>query len=150
MPIGVPIATAMIVRIRLPTIGLSRPPAAPGGGVISVKTATDRPLKPFHNSAPRISTSQPSPTAVAANASTFATTSLRRRPEWGEAEVWSGMVSPDPAFDAQQQVSRDSQDDKGNDEQDQAERDQRRGIQVADRFGEFVGDGGGDGGAGCK
>ena len=61
MPIGVPISTASIVRIRLPTIGLSRPPAAPGGGVISVKTASDSPLKPSHSSAPRISTSQPSP-----------------------------------------------------------------------------------------
>jgi len=53
----------------------------PGGGVISVKTATDKPLKPFHNSAPRISTSQPRPKAVAANASTVATALLRRRPE---------------------------------------------------------------------
>ena len=38
MPIGVPIATASTVMIRLPTIGLSKPPALPGGGVISVKT----------------------------------------------------------------------------------------------------------------
>ena len=30
----------------------------------------------------------------------------------------------------------------------QAERDQRRGVEVADRFGEFVGDGRGDGRAG--
>ena len=46
MPIGVPISTARTVMIRLPMIGLSRPPAAPGGGVISVKTASERPLKP--------------------------------------------------------------------------------------------------------
>ena len=67
--------------MRLPKIGLSRPPAEPGGGVISVKTATDKPLKPFHNSAPRISTSQPRPITVAANASTVAMALLRRRPE---------------------------------------------------------------------
>ena len=81
MPIGVPISTARMVRIRLPTIGLSSPPAEPGGGVISVNTASDRPLKPFHSSAPRISTSQPRPNAVAANASTVAMALLRRRPE---------------------------------------------------------------------
>ena len=52
--------------MRLPTIGLRSPPLAPGGGVICVNTAGDKPLKPFHSSAPRISTSQPSPNAVAA------------------------------------------------------------------------------------
>ncbi len=50
---------------RLPTIGLSRPPAEPGGGVISVNTASDSPLKPFQNSTARISTSQDRPNAVA-------------------------------------------------------------------------------------
>ena len=49
MPIGVPITTAITVMIKLPTIGLSRPPAEPGGGVIWVKTARSRPLKPFHS-----------------------------------------------------------------------------------------------------
>ena len=49
MPIGVPIATATKVITRLPAIGLSRPPEPPGGGVISVKTARLRPLKPFHS-----------------------------------------------------------------------------------------------------
>ena len=39
-------ATASTVRIRLPTMALSRPPAAPGGGVISVKTASESPLTP--------------------------------------------------------------------------------------------------------
>ena len=69
----------MMVRTRLPKIGLSRPPLEPGGGVICVNTATDSPLKPFHNRAPRISTSQPRPNAVAANASAVATALLLRR-----------------------------------------------------------------------
>ena len=47
MPSGVPISTASMVRIRLPMIGLSRPPAPPGGGVISVNTASDSPPTPF-------------------------------------------------------------------------------------------------------
>ena len=66
MPSGVPIATAITVMTRLPTIGLSNPPAEPGGGVIWVNTARLRPLKPFQNSTIRISTSQLSPKAVAA------------------------------------------------------------------------------------
>ena len=72
MPSGVPISTAMNVIIRLPAIGLSRPPAEPGGGVICVNTASDRPLKPCHSSSARMSTSQSSPNAVAAKASTMA------------------------------------------------------------------------------
>ncbi len=72
MPIGVPIATASAVRIRLPTIGLSNPPAEPGGGVICVNTASDKPLKPCHSNEPRIRASQPSPITVATNANAFA------------------------------------------------------------------------------
>ena len=62
IPIGVPMKTPMMVMMRLPTIGFSRPPALPGGGVISVKTAALRPLKPFQNSAPRMSASMARPT----------------------------------------------------------------------------------------
>ena len=58
-------ATAIAVITRLPMIGLSKPPAAPGGGVISVNTASDRPLKPFHSSTAKISTSQDRPKPVA-------------------------------------------------------------------------------------
>src|SRR6516165_10413758 len=58
------------------------------------------------------------------------------------------MASPDPALDAQQHVACYREHDEGNDEQDQAQRDQRGGIEVTDRFGEFVGDGGRNGGAG--
>ena len=79
MPIGVPISTASTVRIRLPTIGLSSPPAAPGGGVISVNTLSESPLSPSHSNSPRISTSQPRPNAVAANDRTIAMPLRRRR-----------------------------------------------------------------------
>ena len=67
MPIGVPMRTAITVSMMLPTIGLSSPPAEPGGGVISVKTAGDRPLRPSNRRVPRIMTSQPRPTTVAAS-----------------------------------------------------------------------------------
>ena len=51
-------------------------------------------------------------------------------------------------FDPHQHVARGREHDEGDDEEDQAERDQRRGVEVADRFGEFVGDGRRYGGAG--
>ena len=79
MPSGVPIATAIAVMTRLPMIGLSSPPAEPGGGVISVNTASERPLKPSHSSTARISTSQLRPKAVAAKASPIVMTLRRRR-----------------------------------------------------------------------
>ncbi len=73
IPIGVPMKTPMTVMMRLPTIGFSRPPALPGGGVISVKTAALRPLKPFQNSAPRMSASMARPSAVATSDSAIQT-----------------------------------------------------------------------------
>ena len=79
MPIGVPITTASTVRIRLPMIGLSRPPAAPGGGVISVKTRSESPLKPSQSSTPSTSTSQPRPKTVAPNDKPFMMMLRRRR-----------------------------------------------------------------------
>ena len=79
MPIGVPKTTAKVVMIRLPTMALSRPPSAPGGGVISVKTASDSPLNPSHSSTPRITTSQPSPSSVAPNDRPIAILLRRRR-----------------------------------------------------------------------
>ena len=66
MPIGVPTPTPITVMIRLPTMALSKPPAEPGGGVILVKTLSDRPPTPFQNSVTRMSTSQTRPKAVAA------------------------------------------------------------------------------------
>ena len=79
MPIGVPIATASTVSIRLPMIGLSSPPAAPGGGVISVNTLSESPLSPSHSNTPRIRASHPSPNTVADTDRTIATALRRRR-----------------------------------------------------------------------
>src|SRR5262249_61391219 len=59
--------TASTVRIRLPTMGVSSPPSEPGGGVISVKTASESPLNPSHKSTTRITISQPTPNNVAAS-----------------------------------------------------------------------------------
>ncbi len=73
MPSGVPISTAMAVMTRLPAIGLSRPPLAPGGGVIWVKTARLSPLKPFHSRSARMNTSHNRPKTVAPMASPTAT-----------------------------------------------------------------------------
>src|SRR4030081_2738081 len=157
MPTGVPITTARMVRIRLPMIGLSSPPSEPGGGVISVKTASDRPANPCQNNSPRITTSQPSPSRLPATASLIITALRRRRPAYRPllappfmASLLMAsllMASPDPAFDAQQHVTRRREHDEGDDEQDQPQRAQRRGAEVPDRLGEFVGDGCRNGGA---
>src|SRR5271170_1989880 len=60
----------------------------------------------------------------------------------------AGMTSPDPTLDPHQHVTRYGKHNECNDEQNEAERDQRGGVEIADRFGELIGDGGGDGGAG--
>src|SRR5262249_35107209 len=143
MPIGVPMRTANTVSSRLPTIGLSSPPPEPGGGVISVKTDRESPENPSHSSTVRMTTSHPSPSAVAASERPITSLLGRRR-----ARYRRFMASPDAPLDAQQQITRNRQHDEGDDEQDQPERDQRRGVEVADRLGELVGDGRRDGGPG--
>src|SRR6516225_11065308 len=139
MPIGVPMTTARTVRMRLPAIGLSSPPAEPGGGVISVNTANESPLNPCQSRAPRISTSHPSPNSVAASERAMAIWLRRRR-----AEYRRFMALSDPALDLQQHEAGGSQHNEGDDKQNEAERNQRGGVEVADRLGELVGDGRGD------
>src|SRR4029078_6394195 len=117
-------------------------------GVICVNTSGDRPPKPCQSSAPRISTSQPSPNSVAATESTGDITTPLQRLAWRAVILCSPMASPDPPLDTQQHVARRGEHDEGDDEQDQAERDQGRRVEIADRLGEFVGDGGRDPGAG--
>ena len=111
--------------IRLPKIALSRPPAEPGGGVICVNTASDRPPKPFHSNAPRISTSQPMPNSVAPTASAGGDDVAAAAAAIALCQSIIGHGVTRPAFDAHQHVARDRQHDEGDDEQDQAEFDQR-------------------------
>src|ERR1044072_3084659 len=142
MPIGVPMATASAVSTRLPMIGLSRPPACPGGGVISVNTASDSPPKPFPNRTPRIPTGQRRPSRLAASARTCAVELLRRRAAYKLEFMLCAMMLTDPPFDAGEQEAGDREHDEGDDEQDEPERDQRRRVEIADCLGELVGDGG--------
>ena len=51
-------------------------------------------------------------------------------------------------MDAHEQEPGDRQHDEGDDEQNEAQDDQRGGVEIADRLGELVGDGRGDGVAG--
>src|ERR1700686_2139667 len=129
MPTGVPISTARTVRIRLPMIGLSSPPAAPGGGVISVNTLGESPLNPSHSNTPRIKASHPNPNTVAATDRTIATPLRRRRRAYSLF-----MALTDPPLDAQQHVARRGEHDEGDTEENEAERNQRRGIEIADRL----------------
>ena len=79
MPRGAPISTPMTVITTLPKMALSRPPSLPGGGVISVNTAPDRPPMPFHSRLARISRSAPRPSAAAPTHSDSHTALRRRR-----------------------------------------------------------------------
>ena len=79
MPSGVPMTIAAAQINALPVMALSRPPASPGGGVLSVNTCNDRPPMPFHTRMPRMSASQQSPRTVAAIARLWAIAFLRRR-----------------------------------------------------------------------
>jgi hypothetical protein len=79
IPIGAPMKTPKTVSIRLPTMALARPPALPGGGVISVKMASDRPPTPFQRSVAKTITSHAAPKAVAATDRPMVTALVRRR-----------------------------------------------------------------------
>src|SRR3954462_6010679 len=111
MPSGVPMSTASTVRIRLPTIGFSRPPSAPGGGVISVKTASESPEKPCHSSSPRINTSQPRPNSVAATDRPIVIRLRRRLGGESRFEATAVMALPDPPLDPHQHVAGGGQHD---------------------------------------
>ena len=66
---------------RLPRMGLSKPPARPGGGVISVKTPGLRPTTPFEISVHSTSANIRSPNAAAAtdkDVTTMLVSRLRR------------------------------------------------------------------------
>src|SRR5208283_428566 len=136
-------------------MALSNPPAEPGGGVIWVKTAGEMLEKPLHSRAPRISASasRPSPAATKHRAMTMALRVLRtacRRPAPGREDCREAMSARSLLLDAHQQQARNRQHDEGDDEQQQAKRDQRGGVELAVRLGEFIGDGGGNGGAGTE
>ena len=77
-PIGVPIAIAIRLMITLPKNALSRPPASPGGGVISVNRAMLSELMPLLRVVHRIQTSQNRPNIAASTDSTCTTTFLTR------------------------------------------------------------------------
>src|SRR3974390_2485927 len=123
MPIGVPIRTASVVMIRLPTIGLSRPPSDPGGGVVSVNTFKHKPPRPREQRRPE-EAGEPAETD-------------RGRPERQDEDDAVGDAatpiearraavldthhgahgahwrSPDPALDPQQQVAGRRENDEG-------------------------------------
>src|SRR5690554_1428335 len=58
---GVPISVATAAIITLPTIALSKPPSAPGGGVLCVSSVNDRAEPPLTKSVSMIQLSQNKP-----------------------------------------------------------------------------------------
>ena len=130
--------------IRLPTIALSSPPSAPGGGVISVKTCQRQAAEALPQQDAE-DQHQPAEAEGRGGAATGPIAIPLRRRRRGVERVHG--AHPIRRSMRSKQVARNRQHDEGDDEEDQAERDQRRRVEVADRFGEFVGDGRGDRGA---
>src|SRR5262249_33008012 len=123
MPIGVPMATASAVRIKLPKSGLSSPPSLPGGGVISVNTRTDIPRHPCHRSTPRMRASRPSPSKVASIDSVMALRLRGRRAAYSRFMAFMALF--DLELEPRQQIARDGKHDEGDHKQDQPEGDER-------------------------
>src|ERR1700742_3959727 len=137
-PIGVPIRIAISDMIALPKKALSRPPSEPGGGVISVNNAGLIALMPLISAVHKIQTSQNNPKIVAATASVSAIAFLMRRRVYN-ASIVAMSVALLPG-QAHQHPFRDGEHDEGDDEQQEAERDQRGAVQIRVGFGEFVGE----------
>src|SRR4051794_23892614 len=133
MPSGVPMRLAAPTMIRLSTIALRRPPSLPGGCVIRVKRSSVNPPAPSRTTSKRIQSSQKRPNAIAVSdsASAMRLTSLRR-----ECSV-IGSLSRACAFVARQtreQQLRRRENEERDEEEDEAELDQRGGMEARVRF----------------
>ena len=146
MPIGVPITMPSTVKMIEPMIGFRSPPALPGGGVISVKTESESPAKPCQEERAE-DDNQPGETE-SGRSKTKGHGDRVRAASAGEAG-FHGSV-PLPAFHLHEHVARRGKHDEGDDEEDEAKGNQRRGVEVTDRLGEFVGDRRGNRGAGLQ
>ena len=126
-------------------MAFKRPPELPGGGVICVKTATERPENPFQKQHDDNHEQPDQADDGGHNAEAHPDLASRRRAAYGNEVVRAGMIlSPRLDFEAHQHDLRDRENDEGDHEQDQAKGDQRRRIEIANGLGEFVGDAGGD------
>src|SRR5882672_8064945 len=138
MPTGVPSAVPAAPINRLPMMAFRSPPSLPGGGVISRKSFALSPPNPDLNKVNRIQPSQNNPNSIVSRD----TARLKRL--INSRRVYRSMASGHPALapcQAQQQQLRQREHHEGYGKQDEAEPDQRRAIEVADRLGNFGGAG---------
>src|SRR5260221_9857764 len=138
MPRGGPSAAPAAAINRLPMMAFRTPPSLPGGGFISRKSFALSPPNPALNKVKETTRSQNNPNSIVSRD----TARLKRL--INSRRVYRSMASGHPAFapcQAQQQQLRQRQHHEGYGKQDEAELDQRRKIEVADRLGKFVGEG---------
>src|SRR5258705_6948207 len=138
IPTGVPSAVPAAPINRLPMMAFRSPPSLPGGGVISRKSFALTPTTTALKKVKRIQPSQNNPNSIVSRD----TARLKRL--INSRRVYRSMASGHPALapcQAQQQQVRKRQHYEGYGKQDEAELDQRRKIEVADRLGKFVGEG---------
>src|SRR5665213_1754242 len=141
---GTPTTMARARSLALPTMALAMPPPASPTGVGSlVKKSRVRLLPPWMNRYPRIKTSVPAANRVHNPVMVNITALIILRRSVCRSRIL-GFV-PIGSYDEQ---ARDSVDDDGEGEEDQAQFDQGAGVELAGGFGELVGDYGGNGIAG--
>src|SRR5690606_5079561 len=136
IPIGVPSSVPSPTRIALPTIAFSRPPVSlPGGGVISVNSATEKPPNPRLNTVQRIHASQNRPNAMAASDRPSARLLVALR---CSSRLTAASHGAFVLRQTQQHPLRQRKHEHGDEEEHQAELHQRGGMQARLRFGELV------------
>ncbi len=141
---GEPIRMPSSVITPLPYMALSKPPWLPGGGVICVKIRDDMPASAVRYAG--------STECAAKQASPVKRGDQRQRQKGAVLELAQHApvhtAEPTRRSSLAQHGLRQCNHREGDQKQQQSERDQGRGVKIAHRFGEFIGNGRGNGGAG--
>src|SRR6266852_1929178 len=133
IPTGVPTAVQAAPINRLPMMAFRSPPSLPGGGVISRKSFALSPPNPALNKVKRIQPSQNNPNSIVSSD----TARLKRL--INSRRVYRSMAlvrsSGPRAVPGAATAASTTPTPQGYEKQDEAELDQRRKIEVADRLG---------------
>src|SRR6185295_15425232 len=142
MPIGVPSSMASPTMMKLPAIAFSRPPSPPGGGVILVKSAGDRPPRPRRSTSNNIQASQNTPNAMAASDRPRAMRLVHLRR--AKSSMESAYRRPFVHLQLGEQPLGKREHQERDEEENEPQLHERGGVQPRIRLREFVREGRGD------
>src|SRR5437868_2911005 len=141
MPIGVPINVPIVAISTLPAIAFSKPPLLPGGGVICVNRSVLNAWNPACSNVNRIHSRNARPNAIVTSDMIRLKRLTNSRREYSGVML-NGVARLRAAALAlgklQQQQLGERKNNERDDEQDEPELDQRRRVEVTDRFSELV------------